>query len=115
MSDFIIRQGDLVVCIDADLPAVPHPLQEACGDRLSKGEEYRVSAVVWLYGEKGLHIEGKDHRPTDGWRASRFRKIRSEPARLSEQREELSHDGARLLTSQGLLMLSEKDAEQTRG
>jgi hypothetical protein len=34
-----------------------------------------VVDVVWLFGEKGLHLQGLDHRPTDGWRASRFRKV----------------------------------------
>ena len=75
MSTFIIRPDDLVVCIDAALPTPLNARVRACRDRLIEGEQYRVAAVVWLYGEKGLHLEGKDHTPTDGWRACRFRKV----------------------------------------
>jgi hypothetical protein len=80
MSAFIIRPGDLVVCVDANLPGNPHALVMQCKDRLRQGAHYRVSAVVWLYGEKGLHLEGKDHVPTDGWRACRFRKVQGSRA-----------------------------------
>ena len=75
MSAFIIRPGDEVVCVNAALPMPATVTHLFCKDRLREGARYRVTAVVWLYGEKGLHLEGKDHTPTDGWRASRFRKI----------------------------------------
>lgn len=75
MSAFVIRPGDLVVCIDGRLPEPLKDLHRMCSDRVREGGHYRVTAVVWLYGEKGLHLEGKDHRPTDGWRACRFRKV----------------------------------------
>lgn len=84
MSEFIIRQGDVVLCVDASLPLVPHPLQAACKNRLKEGAEYHVSAVVWLFGEKGLHLVGLNHEPTDGWRAARFRKIDKVVAPVSE-------------------------------
>lgn len=75
MSVFIIRPGDQVVCVDARRPDTVTALHMLCKDRLTKGSRYRVSAVIWLFGEKGLHLEGLDHRPTDGWRADRFRKV----------------------------------------
>lgn len=75
MSVFIIRAGDRVVCIDAGLPDNVTVRHRLCRDRLEEGAVYRVTTVVWLRGEKGLHIEGKDHTPTDGWRACRFRKL----------------------------------------
>jgi hypothetical protein len=77
MSAFIIRPGDQVVCIDAELPMHVTARHQLCKDRLTEKAHYRVTAVVWLYGEKGLHLEGMDHTPTDGWRACRFRKILS--------------------------------------
>ena len=75
VSAFIVRPGDLVVCVDDRLPNGPCPLHQQVKDRVRAGEYYRVTAIIWLYGEKGLHLEGKDHAPTDGWRACRFRKI----------------------------------------
>ena len=75
MTDFVIRPGDTVVCVNDRLPDPPHPLQLACRDRVEEGATYQVSYVVWLYGEKGLHLAGKNHSPTDGWRAARFRKV----------------------------------------
>ncbi len=73
---FIIRAGDVVVCVD-DLPPVPtHPLIKKVKYRVKRGTYYRVTAVVWLRGEKGVHLESMDHRPTEGWRACRFRKVR---------------------------------------
>ena len=76
MSDsFIIRAGDTVICIDADNHFPDHSLCAQVKDRLTLGAIYQVTDVVWLYGEKGLHLENMDHRPTDGWRASRFRKV----------------------------------------
>ncbi len=75
MSLFIIRPSDLVVCIDAKRPEIVTAQHRLCKDRLEEGAVYRVTAVVWLYGEKGVHLEGKDHTPTDGWRACRFRKV----------------------------------------
>ncbi len=77
MSAFIIRPGDQVVCIDAELPMHVTVRHQLCKDRLTEKAHYRVTAVVWLSGEKGLHLEGMDHTPTDGWRACRFRKILS--------------------------------------
>lgn len=75
-QDFIIRPLDFVRCVDASCNS-SHPLSARCRDRLEEGKIYRVSRVVWLHGEKGLHLEGKDHRPTEGWRVARFRKILS--------------------------------------
>ena len=72
---FVIRAGDVVVCVDDRQPNPLHPLHMKVKSRLKKGGCYRVTAVVWLYGEKGLHLQGMDHRPTDGWRAQRFRKV----------------------------------------
>lgn len=76
-DDPVIRPGDSVVCIDEALSYPPNLLQLQCKQRLTRGAVYRVYRVVWLYGEKGLWLEGLDHRPTDGWRASRFRKLQS--------------------------------------
>ncbi len=75
MSAFIIHPGDQVVCVDAQLPLQITARHRLCKDRLKEGAHYRVTALVWLYGEKGLHLEGMDHTPTDGWRACRFRKV----------------------------------------
>jgi hypothetical protein len=76
MSDsFIIKVGDAVVCVDSRMK-IPTPWQSLqVQDRLVEGRVYVVSGIVWLYGEKGLHLLDMDHRPTDGYRATRFRKI----------------------------------------
>lgn len=71
---FVIRPCDFVVCVDDTIPHPPDPLQARCRDRLQKGAIYLVSDVIWFRGEQALHIAGLDHRPTEGWRASRFRK-----------------------------------------
>jgi hypothetical protein len=84
MFDPVIRTGDKVICVDAHLGTSPHRLQLLCKDRLKLGSVYKVTDIVWLYGEKGLLLSGLDHRPTDGWRASRFRKLRDVDAELEE-------------------------------
>ena len=113
MSDFIIRPGDSVICIDAGPPRTFTMRHRLCKDRLEEGAVYSVNAVVWLRGEKGLHIGGKDHTPTDGWRACRFRKILEghfeEACAHGEQRFELhnalesDHDPSPLTISEKLL------------
>jgi hypothetical protein len=92
MSEFIIRPGDTVICIDDQLPEKPTALHAMVRDRLTEGAIYWVTDVVWLYGEKGLHLAGLDHRPTDGWRSCRFRKV------LDSEDEVRSH---RCMTARG--------------
>ena len=75
MSDNNINPGDVVVCIDADPPSPIVPKQAAVLGRIKTRATYRVAAVVWLDGVRGLHLVGIDHRPTEGWRANRFRKL----------------------------------------
>jgi hypothetical protein len=70
-----IQAGDVVICIDDRRPRPMNIRHIKVRDRIKKGNLYRVTAVVWLFGEKGLHLLGVDHRPTDGWRAARFRKV----------------------------------------
>ena len=75
VDSIIIKAGDLVVCVDDGPPKPLKELHLRVKDRVKRGSVYRVTAVVWLYGEKGLHLHGVDHRPTDGWRVGRFRKL----------------------------------------
>ena len=93
MSDFIIRTGDVVVCINDGPPRTSNSRTRQVKDRLQKGAHYRVTRVIWLYGEKGLHLAGLDHRPTDGWRAERFRKVLGcGGANLAQLRDDLPLD-----------------------
>lgn len=90
---FIIRPWDFVVCVDDGIPHPPHPLRTRCHDRLEKGAIYLVTDVVWLRGERGLHLAGLDHRPTEGWRATRFRKYitQDEVVRLAKILSDLEY------------------------
>ena len=71
----IIKAGDIVVCIDAAPPIPIEARQAKLIGRLKQRATYRVEAVVWISGARGLHLKDIDHKPTDGWRASRFRKV----------------------------------------
>lgn len=75
MDAQIINAGDVVVCIDARAPVPIVPKQLVVLGRIKQRATYRVTRVVWLDGERGLHLLGVDHRPTEGWRANRFRKV----------------------------------------
>lgn len=76
MSDVrIIKAGDIVVCIDAAPPVPIEARQAKVIGRLKERATYRVETVVWINGARGLHLQDLDHKPTDGWRASRFRKV----------------------------------------
>lgn len=81
ISNIAISIGDDVVCINDDLPSSVSRKHIHVMGRIKKGRVYRVVGIIWLYGEKGVHLEAIDHRPTDGWRASRFRKV--QPVRRS--------------------------------
>ena len=97
MSDsFIIRTGDTVVCIDADNHFPDHYLCARVKDHLTLGATYQVTNVIWLYGEKGLHLENMDHRPTDGWRASRFRKVQPAKKETAIDRRAEAPSGTRV-------------------
>lgn len=71
----IISAGDIVVCIDSAPPVPCEARQAKVIGRLKQRAMYRVKAVVWINGARGLHLQNLDHKPTDGWRADRFRKI----------------------------------------
>ena len=87
LSNIAIAVGDEVVCINDELPSSVSRKHIHVIGRIKRGGVYRVIAIIWLYGEKGVHLEGVDHRPTDGWRASRFRKV--EHARASAWRSSI--------------------------
>jgi hypothetical protein len=74
-----IERGDLVICISDATPFGACARRLAVAGRIKRGRVYRVAAV-FPNSEPGLHLVGVDHRPTDGWRASRFRKIEAADA-----------------------------------
>lgn len=80
----IIKAGDIVVCIDSTPPVPIETRQAKVIGRLKERATYRVEAVVWINGSRGLHLQDLDHKPTDGWRASRFRKVLPADAAFSE-------------------------------
>ena len=75
MIDTRIKVGDTVVCIDAKAPIPIVRKQLMVIGRIRDQALYRVTAIVSLDGVLGLHLAGVDHRPTEGWRANRFRKV----------------------------------------